>query len=79
MDKTQPNFLTPAQVVERWDGAVTIGTLANWRTRKEGPPFQKFGTKVRYPLAGLKAWEAANQHLVPAASNDNTGGASAAA
>lgn len=64
---TSPNFLTPAEVVERWDNAVTTGTLANWRTRGEGPPFTKFGARVRYPLPELKAWEAKNLH------NDNAG------
>lgn len=75
MDKPQPKYLTPAQVVERWDGAVTSGTLANWRVRKEGPPFQKFGTRVRYPLDGLVKWEAANRHQA----NDNTEAGEAAA
>lgn len=68
MDKTEPKFLTPAQVVERWDGAVTTGTLANWRTRGEGPAFQKFGTRVRYPVDALVAWETANRQQ-PANSN----------
>lgn len=69
MDKPQPKYLTPAQVVDRWDSAVTTGTLANWRVRKEGPPFQKFGARVRYPLDGLVQWEAANRHQL---GNDNT-------
>jgi hypothetical protein len=40
-------FLSPPDVVERWNGAVTTGTLANWRAQGRGPSYQKFGTKVR--------------------------------
>lgn len=65
-----PQFLTPAEVSERWNGAVGVGTLANWRSQKSGPPYQKFGTRVRYPVAQLEAWEAANMH----AANDNERG-----
>ena len=61
--------LTPAEVARRWNDAVTVGTLANWRSKREGPPFVKFGSRVRYPLEKLIAWEAKNEHLVPA--NDN--------
>lgn len=61
-------FLTPEQVVTRWNSAVTVGTLANWRSKKKGPAFQKFGSKVRYPLAAVEAFERAN--FVGA--NDNT-------
>lgn len=75
----EPKFLTPQQVLERWDQAVTIGTLANWRSRREGPPFQKFGTRVRYPLADLVAWEAKNRHQVGEGSNDNQAGEQSAA
>lgn len=59
--------LTPAEVVARWGAAVTVGTLANWRAQGKGPAFIKFGTRVRYPLAKLEKWEAANIH----ADNDN--------
>lgn len=64
--------LTPDQLVARWNGAVTTGTLANWRSKKQGPPFQKFGSRVRYPLAKVIEWEKSNLHLV--AGNDNTEG-----
>lgn len=59
--------LTPAEVVTRWNGAVTTGTLANWRAKGRGPAFIKFGSRVRYPLAKLQQWEIKNLH----ASNDN--------
>jgi len=60
--------LTPAEVVARWNGAVTVGTLANWRAQGKGPAFIKFGSRVRYPLAKLEQWEAKNLR----AANDNT-------
>lgn len=71
--QTQPKFLTPAEVVRRWNHAVTTGTLANWRSKSTpenqvGPAFQKFGTRVRYPLAAIEAYEHAN---AVGAANDN--------
>ncbi|QOE32764.1 helix-turn-helix domain-containing protein [Achromobacter phage Mano] len=59
--------LTPAEVVQRWNSAVTVGTLANWRAQGKGPAFLKFGSRVRYPLVQLERWEAANLR----AANDN--------
>lgn len=63
-------YLTPAELSKRWNGAVTTGTMANWRSKGIGPAFAKFGSRVRYPLARVVEWEAANLHLVGA--NDNT-------
>lgn len=74
MDSKQPEYLSPAQVVARWENAVTTGTLANWRAQKKGPPYRKMGGRVRYPLAKLVEWEAKNEHA-----NDNTQAAEAAA
>lgn len=62
-------YLTPAELVKRWGGAVTTGTLANWRSKGIGPAFAKFGSRVRYPLVRVVEWESANLHLVGA--NDN--------
>lgn len=64
MSKLQ-TYLTPAELVARWNGAVTTGTLANWRSKGKGPAFQKFGSNVRYPIAKLEAYE--KEHM-----NDNT-------
>lgn len=36
------------------------GTLANWRTRRVGPPYLKSGRSVRYRLSDVKLWELAN-------------------
>lgn len=60
-------FLTADELVQRWNGAVNTGTLANWRSKKKGPAFTKFGANVRYPLAAVIEYERANIH-----SNDNT-------
>jgi hypothetical protein len=67
MAQAQSKYLSAAEVVQRWGGAVTTGTLANWRSQGKGPPFVKLGSKVRYPIAPLEAWEAANM----VAANDN--------
>jgi hypothetical protein len=60
-------FLTPAELVQRWNNAVSVGTLANWRNKKRGPGYQKVGSRVLYPLEKVVAWEASNA----VAMNDN--------
>lgn len=60
-------FLTPHQLVKRWNNLVSVGTLANWRSEKRGPDYQKIGNKVVYPLAKVVAWEQSNSFAV----NDN--------
>lgn len=68
-------LLSPAELVARWGNAVTLGTLANWRSNKTGPSFQKIGARVRYPLDAVQAYEASRR----VASNDEaTANASAA-
>ena len=74
-------YLTPQQLLDRWkdaDGAppVVAGTLANWRSKTNkgtptGPAFQKFGTKVRYPVDAVVAYERAN--FTGQAANDEQG------
>lgn len=64
---TQSNFLTPRQVAQRWNGVVTIGTLANWRSKGVGPTYTKLRGRILYPVAKLEAWEAQNMH----AANDD--------
>lgn len=66
------HYLTPAELCERWDNAVSVGTLANWRSKRKGPAFNKFGSRVRYPLADVAAWEDENRHLVGANDNQET-------
>jgi hypothetical protein len=52
-----PVYLTTSEVIERFRGMISDKTLANWRTRGEGPPFMKAGGRVLYPLAALIEWE----------------------
>lgn len=49
--------LTPAEVVARWNGAYSVGTLANWRSQGIGPAFVKIAGRVLYPLADVQAYE----------------------
>ncbi len=37
-----------------------LGSLRNERARGKGPAFVKLGRSVKYPLAGLRAYVAAN-------------------
>lgn len=67
MGKPATEYLTAAQVVERSGKAFTTGTLANRRTQGRGPPFVKFGSRVRYPLDDFLEWAENNKH----AANDN--------
>ncbi|MFH0025054.1 hypothetical protein ACFZAC_26150 [Pseudomonas fluorescens] len=57
-----PKYLKPSELCDRWNGATTIGTLANWRSKGKGPPFIKFGSSVRYPIDLVEKWEAENTH-----------------
>lgn len=50
-------YLTPNDVVERYQGKVTVRTLANWRSSGISPPYTKINGRVLYPLDELEAWE----------------------
>ncbi len=51
-------YLTPAELVERYKRTITIRTLANWRSTGEGPRYTKIGGRVLYPVDGVISWEA---------------------
>lgn len=53
-------FLTPAEVSERYHGNLSVRTLANWRSTGIGPAFAKIGGAVLYPLNKLIEWEDMN-------------------
>lgn len=53
-------YLTPEEVSLRWRRKIDVETLANWRSAKIGPPYNKFGKAVLYPLDLLKVWEEKN-------------------
>ena len=38
---------------------VPVGTLANWRSARTGPPFVKVGRHVRYRTSDVDEWVAA--------------------
>lgn len=59
MDRVK--FLTPDEVVERYRGEISLGTLRNWRSMRVGPSFVKIGKAVLYPAAELDAWDEQNR------------------
>lgn len=58
---TNSCFLTPEEVYERYRGAISAGTLRNWRAMRIGPSFVKLGKAVLYPLDELEAWDKKNR------------------
>ena len=48
------HYYRPADEAMRLIG--TVGTLAIWRHRGEGPPFTRFGRRVLYRGDDLNAW-----------------------
>lgn len=53
----QSDYLTPEQVVTRYNGKITKRTLANWRSAGISPPYTKVGGRILYPLSELEEWE----------------------
>jgi hypothetical protein len=53
-------YLTPEEVSVRYRGEITVGTLANWRAMKIGPPYLKIGKAILYPVSALDEWEQRN-------------------
>ena len=47
-------LLTPLEVAETLK--VPVGTLAQWRYRRIGPPYMRIGRHVRYRAQELEAW-----------------------
>lgn len=50
------DYLTPTQLVDFLDGAVTEGTLRNWRCNRTGPRYISIGRSIRYPVAEVERW-----------------------
>ncbi len=46
--------ITPTEVAERY--GLNKGTLANMRSKKEGPPYVKIGKKILYKVIDLEKW-----------------------
>lgn len=55
-----PACLTSEDVVERYRGQLSEGTLRNWRSMRIGPSFIKIGKSVLYPVDELDRWGRAN-------------------
>jgi len=53
-------YPTAEEVAERYRGAVSVGTLRNWRAMRVGPAFVKIGKAVLYPVDQLEAWDKSN-------------------
>jgi hypothetical protein len=58
---TDNKYLTPEEVAERYRGALSVGTLRNWRVMRIGPTFVKIGKAVLYPVTELEAWDEKNK------------------
>jgi hypothetical protein len=54
------SYLTPDQVAARYEGRISVRTLANWRFLGNGPAFSRLGGRVLYPEDKLLEWEAKN-------------------
>lgn len=50
-------YLTTKQLAQRW--GVSTGSLANTRSMGLGIPHYKIGSRVRYALSDIEAYEAA--------------------
>lgn len=56
----EKKFLTPHDLSARYDGRISVRTLANWRTQGNGPPFTKVGGAILYATDKLVEWENRN-------------------
>lgn len=54
-------FLSTPELAERWEGLVVAGTLKNWRHKKKGPKYIKFGkgknSHIGYRLSDVEDYE----------------------
>lgn len=57
---SQMEFLTPYELHKRWARAISLKTLANWRSLRYGPPYAKVGGRVLYKIADIVDWEERN-------------------
>jgi hypothetical protein len=47
-------YLTPKEVEGTY--GFKVGTLANWRSQKKGPPYSKIGHVIRYNVEDIERW-----------------------
>ncbi|RYC10552.1 helix-turn-helix transcriptional regulator [Nocardioides zhouii] len=50
------DWLTPEDVVALLRGALSLGTLRNYRSARVGPAYIRIGRAVFYPRAEVSAW-----------------------
>lgn len=50
------DWLTPEDVVALLRGALSLGTLRNYRSARIGPAYIRVGRAVFYPRAAVDAW-----------------------
>jgi phosphatidylserine decarboxylase len=55
-----PAYLTLEEVVARYRGQISEGTLRTWRTMRIGPSFIKIGKAVLYSVSELDRWDKFN-------------------
>lgn len=53
------DWLTPEEVVAGLRGALSLGTLRNYRSARIGPAYVRVGRAIFYPRAEVDAWLAA--------------------
>lgn len=58
--KGEMEFITPYDLHRRWGRAISLKTMANWRSLGLGPPYAKMGGRVLYRISDVVVWE--NQH-----------------
>lgn len=59
MTKSESPAIEPELLTDDDVSAITqvkTGTLAAWRSRRQGPPFFRMGRCVRYRRADIEAW-----------------------
>lgn len=64
--ETSETFLTPQELTQRWNNAMSVRTLANWRSLGDGPVYVKIGAKVFYRLSDILQWEARRRRPIEA-------------
>ena len=62
-DDTESQLLTEAEVVRRYRGALSAGTLRNWRSQGVGPAYLRIGRAILYSREDLERWEATRRKL----------------
>jgi hypothetical protein len=55
-----PPYLTVYEVIDRYRGQISEGTLRNWRAMRIGPSFIKIGKVPLYPLEELDRCDRSN-------------------